>query len=167
LLSIRGNVDTRLRKALDPGGDYDAIVLARAGLERLDRLDAITEELPPTVMLPAPGQGALAVQCRDKSALKALLAPIHHTASALATIAERAFLAGLGGGCSAPIAAYGRFDNGEFHLDGRVSTPDGRSQIDVQWTGPCPDEPAATDAGLALARKASEEGAGALLDANP
>lgn len=153
-LSIRGNVDTRVRKALDPSGPYDAVVLARAGLERLGRLEVVTEELPLAVVLPAPGQGVLAVQCRDDRDLKAVLAPVHHAASALATIAERAFLAGLGGGCSAPVAAYGRFENGELRLDGRVSTADGRSQIDVRWTGPCPDESAATDAGLALARQA-------------
>jgi hydroxymethylbilane synthase len=163
-LSIRGNVDTRIRKALDPGGDYDAIVLARAGLERLDRLDAATEELSLDLMLPAPGQGALAIQCRDESDLRELLAPIHHAESALATIAERAFLAGLGGGCSAPVAAYGRFENGELHLNGRVSAPDGTSQIDVRWTGDCPDESAATHAGLDLARQAIDSGVAPFLD---
>jgi hydroxymethylbilane synthase len=162
-VSIRGNVDTRIRKVLDPAGDYDAIVLACAGLERLDRLDAVTQELPLDVVLPAPGQGALAVQCRDEPDMRDLLTPIHHAESALATVAERAFLAGLDGGCSAPVAAFGHFENGELQLMGRVSTPDGRSQIDVRWTGPCPDEPAATEAGLALAQQAIGSGAAQFL----
>jgi hydroxymethylbilane synthase len=164
-LSIRGNVDTRVRKALDPAGDYDAIVLARAGLERLDRLDVATEELPLDVMLPAPGQGALAVQCPAEPDLRAFLTPIHHTATALATIAERAFLEGLGGGCAAPVAAYGCFDHGDLRIRGRVGTVDGVRQIDVEWSGFCPDEAAATQAGLTLAREAIGAGAGAFLGA--
>jgi hydroxymethylbilane synthase len=165
--SIRGNVDTRLRKALDPAGDYDAVILARAGLERLDRLGVVTEELPLDVVLPAPGQGALAVQCRDDPAVKEILAPIHHAESALATVAERAFLAGLGGGCSAPVAAYGRFESGELRIDGRVSTTDGRYQVDVRWTGSCLDEATATHAGLLLARQALDAGVAPFLETGP
>jgi hydroxymethylbilane synthase len=162
-LSIRGNVDTRIRKALDPTGPYDAIVLARAGLERLDRLDVATEDLPLDLMLPAPGQGALAVQCRDEPELRHLLTPIHHLTTALATIAERSFLAELGGGCAAPIAAYGCFENGELRLRGRVGTVDGTWQIDVHWSGPCPDETTSATAGTSLAREAIDAGAGAIL----
>ncbi len=165
-ISIRGNVDTRVRKALDPAGEFDAIVLARAGLERLERLDVVTEELPLDVMLPAPGQGALAVQCRDTSDVLDLLSPIHHVETALATTAERAFLAGLGGGCAAPVAAYGRFESGVLRLDGRVGTTDGSRQIAVHSSGVCLDEAAASAAGHALAREAIELGAGAFLEAN-
>ncbi|MEA2527477.1 MAG: hydroxymethylbilane synthase [Thermomicrobiales bacterium] len=166
-ISIRGNVDTRIRKALDPTGEFDAIVLARAGLERLSRLDVVTQELSLDVMLPAPGQGALAIQCRDEPEMKELLAPLHHTETALATLAERSFLAGLGGGCSAPVAAYGRFEDGEFRLDGRVGTTDGSHQVDVKWAGPCPDEAAATEAGLVLAQEAIALGAGEFVGAAP
>jgi hydroxymethylbilane synthase len=165
-ISIRGNVDTRVRKVFDPAGEFDAIVLARAGLERLDRLDLVTEELPLDVMLPAPGQGALAVQCRAEPEMRELLAPIHHVETALATIAERAFLAGLGGGCSAPVAAYGRFERGVLRLDGRVGTTDGSRQIDVHSTGVCPDEAAASEAGYSLAREAIELGAATYLEAS-
>ncbi len=108
ILSLRGNVDTRLRKALDPQGPYDAIVLARAGVVRLGREDAITQVLPFEVMLPAPGQGALAVQCRaDDERVLALLAPLHDPATAAEVTAERAFLQALGGGCALPVAALG------------------------------------------------------------
>ena len=89
MADIRGNVDTRVRKALDPDGPYDAIVLARAGIERLAHADVITEVLDLDVMLPAPGQGALAVQCRDDQLLRTLLAPIDHAATRAAVEAER------------------------------------------------------------------------------
>jgi hydroxymethylbilane synthase len=161
--SIRGNVETRLRKALDPNGPYDVIVLARAGLERLDLLETVTEELSLDLMLPAPGQGALAVQCRDDRAILDLLAPINHAATAFSTTAERSFLAGLGGGCSAPIAAYGRFDDDQLGLDGRVVAIDGSRQIDVHWRGACPDEMTAEAAGLTLAQEALANGATAFL----
>lgn len=157
--SIRGNVETRLRKVLDPSGPYDAIVLARAGLERLQLLETVTEELSLDLMLPAPGQGALAVQCCDDRAILELLAPINHAPTAFGTIAERAFLAGLGGGCSAPVAAYGRIDGTDLLLDGRVVAVDGSQQVDVHWHGACADEATAEAAGLALAKDAIELGA--------
>jgi hydroxymethylbilane synthase len=134
-IDLRGNVDTRLRKALDLDGPYDAIVLAQAGLERLDRLDIISQTLPLDVMLPAPGQGALAVQCRDEEPSLALLRPLDHAATRVAVTAERAFLSGLGGGCSVPVAAYGRIDSGSLSLLGRVTSLDGSQQIDVSLTG--------------------------------
>ena len=100
--SIRGNIETRLRKTNDPNGAYDAAVLASAGLERLDLLGAATEILSLDLMLPAPGQGALAVQCRDDPESRALLAAIDDPAARLATSGERAFLAALGGGARRP-----------------------------------------------------------------
>jgi len=124
---LRGNVDTRLRKAMTP--DYDAIVLAAVGLVRLEAASHVTEWLPFDVMLPAAGQGALAVQCRvDDAETLALLRPIHHSATWAAVSAERAFLAALGGGCAAPAAAYAEITVEEtgrpvLRLRGLVASP--------------------------------------------
>lgn len=106
ITSLRGNVDTRLRKALE--GQYDAIILAAAGLARLGLEKHVTEWLSLDVMLPAPGQGALAVQCRvdDQKTLNLLAALEDDSTTRIAVTAERAFLSGLGGGCSVPVAAY-------------------------------------------------------------
>lgn len=163
IASIRGNVETRLRKAFDPDGEVDAIVLARAGLARLDLLDRAVEPLPLSTMLPAPGQAALAVQCRDDPAWLALLGPIHHAETGLATTAERAFLAGLGGGCAAPVAAYGFIERGVLDLRGRVLSVDGGDQVEVCSRTAPRDRTAARDSGAALAGAAIEAGAGALL----
>ncbi|MEZ4656503.1 MAG: hydroxymethylbilane synthase [Caldilineaceae bacterium] len=131
IIDIRGNVDTRLRKAFDADGPYDAIVLAFAGLKRLEREDVVSQMLPLEIMLPAPGQGALGVQCRDDADFTALLQPLQHSETTVAVTAERAFLAGLGGGCSLPIAAFAQIHNGHLILHGRVTAPDGSHQIDV------------------------------------
>ncbi|HVU13868.1 MAG TPA: hydroxymethylbilane synthase [Phototrophicaceae bacterium] len=159
ILDIRGNVDTRIRKALD--GGYEAILLAFAGLERLGRLEAISQQLSLDDMLPAPGQGALAVQCRDEAASLDLLAPIRHAATTSAVTAERAFLAGLGGGCSLPIAAYAEVDGATLYLRGRVNSPDGKQQIDVKLTGQVDQ---AETLGYGLADQALAQGAAALLE---
>src|SRR5687768_688297 len=115
ILPLRGNVDTRLRKVMN--GEYDAIVLAYAGLARLGLQAHITETFPLNVMLPAPGQGALAVQCRtdDEETIK-LLTAIHHPITAASVDAERAFLSGLGGGCSLPVGAFAQKNNGQIIL---------------------------------------------------
>lgn len=160
ILDLRGNVDTRLRKALDPDGPYDAIVLAHAGLERLGLAAAITQVFPPDLIMPAPGQGALAVQCRAEPAMLALLAPLDHAATRQAVTAERSFLAGLGGGCAVPVAAYATVDGGELHLRGRIIAADGRRQINVALSGP-PDD--AAGLGIRLARLALAQGAAGLL----
>jgi len=166
IISIRGNIDTRVRKALDPDGPYDAIVLARAGLERLDQLDAITEELRLEVMLPAPGQGALAVECRSNDqSISCLLDPINHAQTLFATTAERAFLKGLGGGCSSPVAAYGWFEADELHLQGRVIAIDGSARIDVHGGATCASDSDARQLGQALAEEALRQGAGKLVGA--
>jgi hydroxymethylbilane synthase len=167
ILNLRGNIDTRLRKALAEGGDYDALVLARAGLERLERLDAVSETLPFDVMLPAPGQGALAVQTRIDPALVAMFAPIHHLPTALAVTAERAFLAGLGGGCAVPVAAYADWHGDHLLLRGRVSAPDGSQQIDAQVSAAVTSAAAAVAVGTALAQQALDGGAKALMAAKP
>lgn len=164
ILDIRGNVDTRIRKALDADGRYDAIVLAYAGLERLGFTDKITEILDVDVMLPAPGQGAIAVQSRDDAALLSALAKIHDRETALAVAAERAFLAGLGGGCSVPVAALAYADHGHVILQGRVSAPDGSKQIDVRTGSPAEDNASAQVLGMLLAEEALSRGARALME---
>jgi hydroxymethylbilane synthase len=122
----------------------------------------VTEVLPLDIMLPAPGQGALAIQCRDDADTHALLAPINHAESAAATIAERAFLQGLGGGCSAPVGAYGWFRGSRLHLHGRWLAPDGGTQIDVESvTDVGQSSEQAREAGRALAEQALAQGAGA------
>jgi hydroxymethylbilane synthase len=130
--SLRGNVDTRVQKAL--AGEYDAIVIAAAGVHRLELTRHITEYLPFDEMLPAPGQGALAVQCRaDDEATRGLVGVLDDPAARIPTTAERAFLSDLGGGCAAPIAALGESFEEEgrrrLRLTGLVASLDGRSLI--------------------------------------
>jgi hydroxymethylbilane synthase len=125
IADIRGNVDTRLRK-LDEG-EFDAIVLAAAGLTRLGLAGRITEVLEPPHMLPAPGQGSLALECRaDDQATHDVVAQLNDAATRLGIVAERAVLAALHGGCSAPIAAWGRVDGELLRVDGLVASLDGR-----------------------------------------
>jgi len=167
IADLRGNVDTRIKKALDPQGSYDAIVLALAGLERLARIDVISQIIPFDIMLPAPGQGALAVQCRDELAWRDLLAPLDHLATRCAVTAERAFLAGLGTGCSVPVAAYGIVEGSELHLLGRIVAPDGSHQVDVRLSmhlNPGEELHGAAGIGNDLAQLAIARGAGDILE---
>ncbi len=160
---LRGNVDTRVRKALD--GAYDAVVLAAAGVLRLGLEGTVREYLPFEVMLPAPGQGALAVQCRseDRSTREALDLLDDPLARA-ATAAERGFLAALGGGCSAPVAAHARLapgENGEeLELTGLVLSPDGARRVRVQARAPISQ---ARSLAMRLAEEALAQGAGECL----
>jgi len=156
--SIRGNVETRIRKVRD--GDYDAVLLASAGIARLGLEHEVAEWLDTDVLLPAPGQGALAVQCRsDDATTLGLLAGVDDPAARAATTAERAFLRALGAGCTAPVAAYGTTSGDAVHLDGLVASPDGREVVRVSGTG----EPA--EVGARLARDARHAGAEAILEA--
>jgi hydroxymethylbilane synthase len=152
-------VDTRLRKAL--AGQYDAILLAGAGLVRLGLKGHVGEWLPLDTMLPAPGQGALAVQCRasDQTTLE-LLAALEDPSTRRAVTAERAFLSGLGGGCSLPVAAYGIPVDGsaELRLRGLVASTDGKQVIEATLLGDDPGE-----LGGRLARYAMLRGAGEML----
>ena len=158
--SLRGNVDTRLRKALD--GQYDAIILAGAGLARLGLDGNVTEWLSLDVMLPAPGQGALAVQCRaDDQAVLSLLAVLEDVPTRRAVTAERLFLSGLGGGCSVPVAAYAA-SNQTITLTGLVASPDGRQTIKVTGQG---DD--AEELGRKLAQEAISQGADEILALSP
>lgn len=165
--SIRGNVETRLRKTLDPAGPYDATILARAGLDRLGLMDAVSETLSLDDMLPAPGQGAIAVQCQPQTFAAEAAAAIDHAPSNLATAAERAFLAGLGGGCAAPIAAYGVIEDGTLRLRGRVVAIDGLAAVDVELLARCPSILSAVDAGLELAARALADDAALILGSRP
>lgn len=139
ILPLRGNVDTRLRKLRD--GEYDAIVLAYAGLVRLG-LDAnITESFSLETMLPAPGQGALAIQCRaDDEVTRELLASLHDSTTADSVSTERSFLSALGGGCSMPIAAYAEKIEDQILLTGAVISPDGKRSIRLTASGTDPKE---------------------------
>ena len=158
--SLRGNVDTRIRKALD--GQYDAIILAGAGLTRLGLDQHVTEWLSLDAMLPAPGQGALAVQCRaDDQATLNLVAMLEDDSTRKAVTAERAFLSGLGGGCSVPVAAYAKVEDQAISLTGLVISVDGQKAIHVKRTG--------EDAkllGNKLAHRAIAQGANEILAAS-
>jgi hydroxymethylbilane synthase len=128
IMPMRGNVDTRLRKLNE--GQYDAIILAAAGLRRLGYASRITEYLEADVMLSAVGQGALAVECREEDErVNSLLQPLNHQATRLACTAERSFLKGLGGGCLVPIAALCRVEGDELQIDGLVAKSDGSEII--------------------------------------
>ncbi len=152
VVDIRGNVDTRLRKLAE--GQYDAIVLAAAGLLRLGREAEITEWFTPARMLPAVGQGALAIETRaNDPALAALLTPLAHGATMSALEAERAFLAAVSGGCSAVVAAYAKIQPGvagnELRLHGLIGGSDGAQVRD--WRAGNPAEGARLGTELAAA----------------
>jgi hydroxymethylbilane synthase len=159
---IRGNVDTRLRKLDDPAQGYDAILLARAGFQRLEHTDLDHAHLiPPAQVLPAPGQGALGIQGRaDDPETRRYLAALDHAPTRAAVTAERAFLAGLGGGCSLPVGALGRVSDGQIELQALVARPDGQRVIRVSGSGPI-SAPAAL--GHQLAQEALAQGARELL----
>lgn len=152
---IRGNVDTRIRKV--NSGDYDAIVLAAAGVTRLGLEAHITEWLPTDVMLPAAGQGALGVQCRaNDTRILELLAAIEERGARECVVAERTFLAGLGGGCSTPIGAYATSCDGKITLQGVVTALDGSRRVAVQGEDADPVRLGQRLAQAALAQGAQE-----------
>ena len=155
---LRGNVNTRLRK-LDEG-QYDAIILAVAGLKRLGFGDRIRDLIDPADSLPAPGQGALGLECRaDRPAVIAALAPLVDTATTLAITAERAFSRALSGSCRTPLAAYGSWQEGALWLRGLVASPDGREVLRAERADAIVDGEAAEQQGLALADELLARGA--------
>lgn len=165
IVDVRGNVDTRLAKVAN--GDLDAVILARAGLARLGRLDDVTETLDPIQVLPAPGQGALAVECRNNDTeLIDLLAVLDDRTTRSAVTAERTLLAALEAGCSAPVGAYAEAAEGdeglELYLRAVVVSPDGAVSIRKSATGPLD---AAEQLGRDLAAELLADGAGAVVDA--
>jgi len=165
LVGVRGNVDTRLAKVVS--GELDGVVLARAGLLRLDRLDAITEVLDPLQVLPAPGQGALAVECReDDKELLELLAMLDDPDSRAATAAERSLLQALEAGCSAPVgglAFVAEGDDGmELFLRGSVTAIDGSDAVRQSVIG---SVTGAEEVGRRLAADLLADGAAELMGA--
>ncbi|MGY1721654.1 hydroxymethylbilane synthase [Blastococcus sp. SYSU DS0533] len=170
IVPIRGNVDSRLaRVAGSPGGpgDLDAVVLARAGLSRIGRTDRITETLDPLQVLPAPAQGALAVECRTSDArTRELLGRLEDAATRACVVAERATLAALEAGCSAPVAAYAEVAEGEsgpeLFLRASVTALDGSDSVRGSATGPLAD---AAALGRGLAAELLDRGAAALMAA--
>jgi hydroxymethylbilane synthase len=163
---IRGNVDTRLAK-LDARLDWVATVLATAGLVRLGLEHRIGERLPPEMMLPAPGQGALAVTTRvqDRNVQDAVRGAVHDDVTALCVAAERAFLRRLEGGCQVPVAALATMDaaSGTLRLQGRVVSLNGDKAAAGQEAGPRTSEKAAEELGTRLAERLLAEGGAAIL----
>jgi hydroxymethylbilane synthase len=132
---IRGNVDTRIRKVTS--GEIDAVVLAYAGINRLGRINEITDVLDPELVLPAPAQGALAIECRaDDSALIGLIGGLDDAETRAAVVAERSLLAALEAGCSAPVGAFARIEKDQVHLDGAVVALDGSAAVRLTASGP-------------------------------
>jgi hydroxymethylbilane synthase len=156
---IRGNIDTRLRKL--QAGDYDALVLAEAGLRRLGLDQFIAQTLPWEIVLPAPGQGAMALESRaDDEPTRRIAAQLDHLPTRAAVTAERAMLAALQGGCLAPVAGLGRIDGDRLTLIGRVLSHDGARRIEAGDT-------AAVAEAVALGRHVADallaQGAGELI----
>ena len=159
LLDLRGNVNTRLAK-LD-NGDYDAIILASAGLLRLNFAERIRSRLPIELSLPAGGQGAVGVECRTNDArTRALLAPLHHKDTADRVLAERALNRRLEGGCQVPIACYAELQGDDLYLRGLVGEPNGKTVLRAEVTGP---RAKAEQLGVQVAEMLLDQGAGAIL----
>ncbi|MFV9504036.1 MAG: hydroxymethylbilane synthase [Oscillochloridaceae bacterium umkhey_bin13] len=172
LRDVRGNVDTRLRKLAE--GQYAALVLAAAGLQRLDLLrtdgtlhcdgvDFVALPLDPSLMLPAVAQGTLAIECRaDDAATMALLAPLDHGPTRATALAERALLRRLEGGCQVPIAAYATIEDQQLYLQGLVGSLDGQQLVRAEVRGAPADAEAL---GTALAEQLLAQGAAVILAA--
>ncbi|MGB0864973.1 MAG: hydroxymethylbilane synthase [Granulosicoccaceae bacterium] len=157
--TLRGNVNTRLAK-LD-AGEYDAIVLACAGLQRLEMHQRIAQEMPPELSLPAVGQGAVGIECRsDDERVNALLAPLHHTDTATRVQAERAMNYHLDGGCQVPIAGYSLLEGEELWMRGLVGGPKDPRLFEAEVRGKATE---AKSLGLQVAEMLLEQGAGDLL----
>ncbi|MFH1674233.1 MAG: hydroxymethylbilane synthase [Pseudomonadota bacterium] len=159
LESLRGNLDTRIRKLETE--DLDAIILAAAGVKRLGMEDRITEYLTEDIMLPAIGQGALGIEIReDNDFIREIVGGLNHPESKTVVFGERAFLNRLEGGCQIPIAAFGKINGREFELTGLVAEVDGSKVIRQSITGP-PEESEAL--GVTLAERLLDAGAGEIL----
>ncbi len=160
LRDMRGNVDTRLRKV--ESGEYEAVMLSKAGLDRLGLSQRISEALSPEVCMPAVGQGAIAVECRLKDTEAGdLLAPLDDAETRTAIIAERALLAALHGGCQVPLGAWARIEREGLILDACVCSVDGAQYVKQRAVAP-PDQPA--QLGEHMARLLIEAGAQSILE---
>ncbi len=159
LLPLRGNVNTRLRK-LDEG-EYDAIILAAAGLIRLEFAGRIRTFIEPEQSLPAIGQGAVGIECRaDDARVNALIAPLHHSHTAIRVLAERAMNNRLEGGCQVPIAGHALLEGDQLWLRGLVGSVDGKTIIQDEIRGPAAD---AETLGVTLAERLLDAGAAQIL----
>ena len=158
---LRGNVDTRLRKLEE--GEYDAIILASAGLKRLGKTELIKQIIPADIMCPAAGQGALGIEIREGDAVtRKHLEFLNDKAARAATTCERALLNSLGGGCQVPIGAFAEIQNGRLHLDAIVADPDGSKVLRESRDGDI-DDPEAL--GNAVGKKLLSRGGDEILDA--
>ncbi|WP_043319724.1 hydroxymethylbilane synthase [Microbulbifer sp. HZ11] len=158
---LRGNVNTRLAKM--DAGEYDAIILAAAGLLRLEMRERIAEYIEPEVLLPAGGQGAVGIECRRDPALEDLLAPLHHTDTSHRLVAERAMVKRLNGGCQVPIGCYAVFTDAaktQLHLRGLVGSPDGGTMLNAEVHGGIEEAEAL---GIGLAEQLLQAGADKIL----
>ncbi|AVH50710.1 hydroxymethylbilane synthase [Acinetobacter sp. SWBY1] len=161
IIDLRGNVGTRLSKLDD--GQYDAIILASAGLKRLGLAERIRHTIQPDVSLPAVGQGALGLECRSQDqAVLDLILPLMHAETNVCVRAERAFNAYLEGGCQVPIAGYATLQNGQLQIEGRVGSVDGQTILKAVQFG-APEQ--AEMLGEELAKALLAQGAGELLKA--
>jgi len=160
LRDLRGNVDTRLRKV--QSGEYEAVVVSKAGLDRLGFSQRISEVLSPEVCMPAVGQGAIAVECRlhDREA-QDLLAPLDDPETRAAVIAERALLGALRGGCQVPMGAWARIERGELLMDACVCSVDGAHCV-KQHAAAEPEQ--AAQLGEHMARLLVDAGAQSILE---
>lgn len=160
LVDVRGNVDTRLRKMNE--GQFDAIILAKAGLKRMGHEGDITEVISTDVMLPAVGQGSIAVECRaDDERILEMLAEINHPDTGCAVKAERALMRELEGGCQVPIGAYARIEDSRLVMDAMIASLDGKVLIRDRIEG-SPDE--AESLGRELARRLYQAGGSDILE---
>jgi hydroxymethylbilane synthase len=155
---LRGNVDTRIRKVTE--GQYDAIIMAKAGLKRLGLLEHVTEDLPPDVFVPSVGQGAIAVVARADSDVKEYLNAINHEETLTGVLAERALLKTLGGGCQVPIGALTKIKE-KLTIKGVVISPDGKKKIEVTEVG---NPENAEEIGTTAAEKLLANGADLILN---
>lgn len=159
VMPLRGNVNTRLQKLAD--GQYDAIILACAGLERLGLQDRITSEFDVNVMLPAAAQGVVGVEClTDRADLRTVLLSLEDPASKITTTAERAVAATLDANCQSPVASYATIENTTLIIEAMVASPDGETVIRQRVSGSVDD---AAQLGHRVAEQLLEKGAGELL----
>jgi hydroxymethylbilane synthase len=159
ILDLRGNVNTRLKKLDDD--HYDAIILAAAGLKRLGFVERITVLLPATESLPAIGQGAIGIECRQADhSIETLIEPLNHSETSLCVTAERAMNHRLNGGCQVPIAGYAELHEGRLNLRGLVGSPDGRQVVRVDMESNALE---AKQLGEKAAEALLEKGAGEIL----
>lgn len=160
ILDLRGNVNTRLKKLDDD--EYDAIILATAGLVRLGMGERITAALAPETSLPAIGQGAIGIECRENDPhIESLIAPLDHAVTHTCVAAERAMNTRLGGGCQVPIAGFAMFTGDTLHVRGLVGRTDGSELLRSEFFGHAEE---AANMGTALAEELLAQGADAILE---